>query len=905
MTLYTTLFARRAAAAKTFFLVLAVLFCAAIASAADGPAPLPQDTGTAGLKEELLRLHTTARLMHTDAHPDDEDGGMLVLESRGKGVDALLLTLNRGEGGQNKIGSNLFDVLGIVRTLELLAADRYYDVHQRFTHVADFGFSKTADETFQKWQGHDPALSDMVRVIRTFRPDVIVSRFQGTPRDGHGHHQAAGILTREAFRAAADPNRFPDQIKEGLQPWQAKKLYVDNVRSPFSTRAPAPDEYTLALDTGAFDPMLGMSYVQFAMQGLKHQLSQGAGSWTIQPGPHISYYKLVYSVLPMPAPGVHETSFFDGIDTSIVGLVSRLGGEEKKVPFLRTALERMQAAVDQATTAANSNPKFAAHGLLNGLRISDGLIDRIQASSLTPAARADLLTDIRTKQSQFMKAANLALGLSLQATVDAPPSVREGFMAVPGEVFTATVNLREPATKKLKILAMQMDVPAGWGAQRISPIGGQGGDISAQFRLMVPPNAPYTRPCEHRPNAEATLYTVDNPACAVLPVPRPPVYAVARYTLASGESGRIEAPVEVRFIQDTNIESLRPLAVGPKFSVSVSPSSVVVPTGKPSPVQLTVDVRSNLPRRASAQLQLRLPNGWSYQPQHVKAAFAQPGENRSFNFTLQPPSTLNEERAKAQAVAIANGKDYAEGYTLVTRPDLASALYYQPATEQISAVNVKVPAGLHVGYIMGAGDDIPTVLEQIGMNVTMISPQELAAGDLSRYGTIVLGIRAYDTRGDVRANNKRLLDYVSKGGTLLVQYNAAIADFNSGQFTPYPAELSHDRITVEEAPVNVLVPDNPVFHFPNRITKDDFAGWIQERGLYFMSSWDPRFQPLLASHDPGEQPLKGGMVEAHYGNGIYIYTGYAFFRQLPAGVPGAVRLFVNLVSAGHELSETQ
>ncbi|HET8667223.1 MAG TPA: PIG-L family deacetylase, partial [Terriglobales bacterium] len=244
-------------------------------------------------------------------------------------------------------------------------------------------------------------------------------------------------------------------------------------------------------------------------------------------------------------------------------------------------------------------------------------------------------------------------------------------------------------------------------------------------------------------------------------------------------------------------------------------------------------------------------------------------------------------------------KEYAEGYTVVTRPDLDAALYYQPATQEISAVDVKVPPDLKVGYIMGAGDDIPTVLRQVGMDVTIISPQELAGGDLGRYGTIILGIRAYDTRDDVRANNKRLLDFVSNGGTLLVQYNASVSDFDSGHFTPYPAELSRQRVTVEQAPVEVLAPDNAVFHYPNAITSNDFSGWVQERGLYFMGSWDQHFQPLLASHDPGEKPEQGGLLEAQYGKGLYIYTGYAFFRQLPGGVPGAVRLFVNLVSAGH------
>ena len=315
--------------------------------------PLGVDTGVTGLKLTLRRLHTTARLMHTTAHPDDEDGGMLTLESRGHGVTALQLTLNRGEGGQNKVGSNLLDELGIVRTLELLGADRYYGVEQRFTRVADFGFSKTPEETFQKWGGHDPALGDMVRIIRTFRPDVICTRFQGASRDGHGNHQASGILTREAFRAAADPTRFPEQIREGLQPWQAKKLYMDNVR--------ANEDWNVQLETSQDDPLLGESYVKFAFKGLQHQLSQGAGGWKLTEGRRTSYYKLIDSVLPgTPVTAEHEKDFFDGIDTSLPALASAPWARQRQSRHgCGPDLEEIAKVVDEATAAVEKNPQSA------------------------------------------------------------------------------------------------------------------------------------------------------------------------------------------------------------------------------------------------------------------------------------------------------------------------------------------------------------------------------------------------------------------------------------------------------------------------------------------------------------------------------------------------------------------
>src|SRR5277367_1311675 len=379
--------------------------------------PLPQDTGAAGLKEMLLRLGTTARLMQTTAHPDDEDGGMLTLESRGKGATVTLLTLNRGEGGQNKVGSNLFDVLGVLRTLELLAADRYYGVEQRFTKVADFGFSKTSDETFQKWQGHDIALGDMVRVIRTFRPDVLVARFSGTDRDGHGHHQASSILTHEAFRAAADPTRFPEQIAEGLLPWQAKKLFIGNVCGFGAQTCPA-ENYTVKLNVGAPNPRLGMSYIQFALEGLRHQLSQGAGGWSVDPGPRYTFYKLVDSVLPAATDkDGHEQDFFDGIDTSLPGLASRLGADESKAPWLRPGLVEIANRIQEASQRSEKDSSDAAEPLLVALRNLDSLTSQVSNSQFSGPPKADLLERLHEKQQQMQTALNLAMQISVEAIV--------------------------------------------------------------------------------------------------------------------------------------------------------------------------------------------------------------------------------------------------------------------------------------------------------------------------------------------------------------------------------------------------------------------------------------------------------------------------------------------------------
>src|SRR5258706_1286926 len=347
--------------------------------------PLPQDVGAAGLRLTLKRLTTTARLMHTTAHPDDEDGGMLTFESRGNGTHTLLMTLNRGEGGQNKVGSTLLDSLAVLRTLELLAADRYYGVDQRFSRVADFGFSKNPEETLEKWHGHDVALADMIRVIRTFRPDVLVARFTGTSRDGHGHHQASAILTREAFRAAADPKRFPEHIHDGVAPSQAKKLYMG--RLCWYNSAECEKDYTVKINTGKMNPDLKGSYIQFAMEGLRHQLSQGAAQWKVDPGDRFSYYKLVDSTIPSAADANgHESDFFAGIDTSLPGLAKRLGDDEKNAPFLKAALEEIEKDIHHAGAAAEKEPGAAALPLFAALKLLDETSQRLAKAGVSGAA---------------------------------------------------------------------------------------------------------------------------------------------------------------------------------------------------------------------------------------------------------------------------------------------------------------------------------------------------------------------------------------------------------------------------------------------------------------------------------------------------------------------------------------
>ena len=868
--------------------------------------PLPQETGAAGLKLTLRRLQTTARLMQTTAHPDDEDGGMLTLEARGKGVDTLLMTLTRGEGGQNKLGSNLFDGLGVLRTLELLASDRYYGVEQRFSRVADFGYSKTPEETFQKWQGHDIALGDMVRVIRTFRPAVLIARFSGTDRDGHGHHQASAMVTKEAFRAAADPKRFPEQIAEGLQPWQPKKLYIGNVCG-FGALTCDAANYTLRLNTGTVDPVLGTSYIQFAMQGLRHQQSQGAANWTVDPGDRFTFYKLVDSVVESPKDkDGHEKDFFDGVDTTLPGLASQLGDEEKKVPWLRGKLTEIKAKIDEAVAAAEKNPGSAEAPLADASSLVASTYNQLLGAHLSKPAENFFQTELLQHiGGDLDKARALAENTKFTVIVDAPvgSSPEDAFMAVPGQTFNATAKFS--ATNSTEPEAITLDLPSGWKSEVVSK-DHSGNDQVVHFKVTVPATAPATRPYWHRndPEREA-LNIVDDRKLQGIPLPPPPVTAAAR--TAKGPVVRTTCMVQYK---DASGElSIRPLAVAPAFSVMLEPGWQVIPMEDGPPSTVKVEVSNNLEsstlqemhganRTATndASLRVSVPAGWQVDPSDKSLEFHARGERQTVDFKVVP-GHRTEGRTETRSTLKSVHQTYDEGYSVVTREDLGTFYYYQPAVQRVSIVDLKVPKDLKLGYIMGAGDEIPTVLKQIGLDVTLIPAEHLAIEDLSRYQTIVLGIRAYDTQKDVIANNKRLLDFVEAGGRLVVQYNASTGDFNNGKVTPYPATLSRARVSVEEAPINILDPSNAIFHFPNEITQKDFDGWVQERGLYFMNQWDSNFTPLLESHDPGEAEQKGGLLVAHDGKGTYIYTGYAFFRQLPAGVPGAVRLFVNLVSA--------
>ncbi|HEX7960337.1 MAG TPA: NEW3 domain-containing protein, partial [Terriglobales bacterium] len=651
--------------------------------------------------------------------------------------------------------------------------------------------------------GHEAALRDLVRVIRQFRPDIIIARFTGTPNDGHGNHEASGVLAREAFRAAPDPNRFPEQIKEGLLPWQPKKFYQGGLFRQTS-------DANLKYDLGAYDPLLGASYAQFGIQGLAHQTSQGAGGARLTPGHRIGYYRLVDSALPGVTPGAPETDFFNGIDTSLPALGARLGGSQKEAQFVAPALAEISGQVDMAFAAlAPPDSSRAALPLLKGLQLTNDLIQKVQASALGDELKADLLVHLNTKARQFRDAANLALGVTLDLSVDPPggnppspfPRLEQTFqMATPGQTFTLTARLWNRGEQTVNPQNIKLQLSPDWNVQQVTsdvkPL--RKDDVAVvQFQVTVPQNAPYTKPYWHREDPyRESVNQIDQPQFSTLPYTPFPVNANAQYTV--GElAGETNAVAQVKYIDPVSGQGHHPLPVGPPFSVQMEGVSYNIPANTRRAIPLMVNVRSNLTKDSdAAEITLQLPAGWQSNPQSQPVRLQGEGDSAPYEFKVTP-SDLREGRYPIRAVVKYQGNEYSEGVSMVTRSDLDAFYFYQPAVQSVSAINVNLPKALKIGYVMGAGDDIPVVLKQLGLDVEMISPGELASGDLSRYGTVVLGIRAYDVRGDVRANNRRLLDYVSRGGTLLVQYNQSTGIFNSGHYTPFPMTASGERVSVE------------------------------------------------------------------------------------------------------------
>lgn len=839
------------------------------------------DQGAAGLGQAIEKLDVIGSVLHTGAHPDDEDSALLAYLARGRQARTAYLSLTRGDGGQNLIGPELYDALGVIRTEEMMAARRLDGAEQFFTRAYDFGFSKKREEALARWD-RAVVLGDMVRVIRTFRPLVIVSAWRGTLVDGHGHHQAAGLLTAEAFKAAADASQFPDQIAGGLRPWQAKKLYVRV--SGRSQQGREPEPYTLMINTGEFDPLLGRSYYEIAMEGRSQHRSQDQGALQNR-GPQYSYLKLVESSVGLPE---KEKDIFENLDASLLGIAKFAGASENGLkPHLREIQKAAAEARDKFNPFALAS---VSEGIASGLKKIRALLAGLNRMNLSEAEYYETDRLLRAKQSDFSAALARSSGLVVDCIADDEA-------VTPGQTFN--VKVTSYANADAAHLATNLVGGKGWAITREkeeSKVSDGRVAVEATFKVTVPADAEITGPYWLKRERKGDLF-IAGPGGSGIEPQAPPVLTAEVEFRIEGETVTLREAARYRYADKALGEVRRDLKVAPAVSISIQPKNLVFPVSTTAQErEITVSLTNNVKGPVSGVVGLEGLADWRSSPATAKFDLEREGERAAFQFKVRVARATGEASRDIYAYAKASGQEYREGYQTVAYPHIEPRLLYTTAKAVSRVIDLKVAPGLKVGYIEGAGDDFANALTRMNVDVRTIDARELSQGDLGRYDVIVTGIRVYEMRPDVIANNGRLLDYVRNGGTLIVQYNKN--EYAEKNLAPFPVKMkrSPDRVTDERAEVTLLDPSHPLFNYPNKITPKDFEGWVQERGAYFLAEWDKQFKPLMATNDAGEQPKAGGALIASYGKGTYIYTAYAWFRQLPEGHRGAYRLIANMVS---------
>ena len=838
------------------------------------------DYGALGLGQLLKRLQTTGSVMMIGAHPDDEDSALLAYLARGENARTAYLSLTRGDGGQNIIGPELFESLGVIRTEELLQARRLDGAEQYFTRAFDYGFSKTLAEAKSKWP-EDVIKCDVVRAIRIFRPLVVISRFTGTPQDGHGQHQYAGYITPIAVKAAADPQAC---TADGPA-WQVRKFYIE---SGFQDNS----EPTLKINTGAYDPILGRTYFEIAMEGRSLHRSQGEG--------RIEFHGDSFSGLNLVGAdqGGREKSIFDGLDARITNMT--LATTDKV-----TIENWVQARRFIGEDAPKEYKPAQSTDILLTLRLGYGPTKQALARSESPSDIGFL-----TREKILLERAIIAAaGVQVDALADMDSVSPDQALMVGVKAYIPQNN--DARFEKSRVDEVSLVAPNGWIVEKIDPPRQNSAAYNSRevttasfvFTVKVPASADVTQPYWLRSARTTDLFEWPKTNSQTLPFDPP--LLIARITVnVNGTDITIDQPVQYRFADPARGEIRREINVVPAVSVGVDRDLVVVPESDKAQVRrVVISVTNNTAHEQSGNISLNIavsPDWKVSTPQGSGFALKTRGAKASIPFDITVPARTPLGAIPIRASAQVGLDRYDLTMNTVAYPHIQTHRYYTPADSTLKIVDLKtVPVS--VGYIMGSGDDVPEAIRQMGMNVTMLDEQTLASGDLSKFDTIVVGVRAFETRPDFVANNARLLDYVKNGGNLIVQYQRG----NWTGIAPYPVNTqdkqgttagSIARVVDENAKVTILDPTDPVFNTPNKITDADFVGWVQERNAYNLVTFDPQYTPLLESHDAGEQENKGGLVVARVGKGTWMYCSYSFFRQLPAGVPGAYRLFDNLLS---------
>jgi LmbE family N-acetylglucosaminyl deacetylase len=815
----------------------------AVKSADAPPLLVPEQMNASEIEVALQKLNVLGRVLYVAAHPDDENTNLMAFWANGSLYDAAYLSITRGDGGQNIIGPELRERLGVIRTEELLAARRIDHAHQFFSRAIDFGFSKTAEESMRMWN-HDKILADVVWIIRKFRPDVVVTRFSPEDQLTHGHHTASAILAREAFAAAADPNRFPEQLAY-VKPWHATRL-VWNTSPFFFTNHKIPFDPTglTVLEAGGYNPLLGKAYTEIAASSISMHKSQGVGGLPRR-GVRKEYFKLLEGQ-PM------TTSIFDGVDTNW-----------SRVP------NSTPVAADIHQIISTFNPTDPAASLPELLKLRQAMSE-IHDDAWIPE-----------KKGQLDKIIAACLGLHVEAS-----SAKE--TVTPGQ--SASITLEGINRSNIPVTLQEVRFPNSRESMKIDAALPSNELVKKDLTCRIPENAPYSQPYWLRKPGTLGAFAVDDQQLVGLPE-NPPAVPVELVLHVNGQELRYTVDTKYHTVDAIAGELPRPLVIAPPVFANVANNVLVFPTNQPKPLSVRVTAATG---PVKGELKMVVPKGWEVSPTSLPVDLKAADSEMTAPFTVKPPDQNSE--GTIRAIVSTDGHEFSYERVRISHPHIGVQTLMPPAEAKLVRADIR-KKGDRIGYIPGAGDDVPEILRQIGYSVKILNESDITASNLAQFSAVVLGIRAYNTQERISNWLAELFAYVKDGGLAIAQYNT-LADLKTNELGPYPLEISRDRVTDENAEVRILAPNDPLMTAPNKITSKDFDGWVQERGLYFPDKWDAAWVPILSCNDPKEKPLDGGLLVAKSGNGFFIYTSYSWFRQLPAGVPGAYRLFANMLSLG-------
>ena len=807
----------------------------------------------AQLQLALRKLNVVGAALYVGAHPDDENTAVLAYLSNERLMRTAYLSMTRGDGGQNLLGEEKGELLGVIRTQELLAARRVDGAEQFFTRAIDFGFSKSPMEALDIW-GHETILADTVWIFRKFQPDVVINRFPIATSGSHGHHLASAMLSAEAFQQAGDATKFPEQLR-WVKPWQPKRLFLNRAQFFQMPANSPPESEAIKIDVGAYNTLLGRSYSEIAGESRSQHKSQGMGA----PERRGTLPQLFSVIAGDPA----KTDLFDGVNTTW----SRYPGGETVGNVLQQASDTFDVR----------NPSKSLPLLMQAY-------DAMQQLALKPEWREPQNPWLDVKMRDLVNVILGCAGVSIDVAAADSAIVPGGSMAV-----TVNVVNRSDYPFTLQGVASPYANP---GVITNKPLQNNVPQKN-EIRVTVPADTPYSQPYWLVKAPSRGAFTVDDQQLIGLPENPPAIPIVVTLTDSQMRTMNVTVPAVYRWIDAVRGEVTRNVDVVPEVTANPGASVYMFPDAKPH----TVTVRlHDFTGPTTAKVRVVAPSGWRVEPASRDAKFDQKGDEARLTFDVTPPAADSTASLTAE-VELPGGKKIASRLTDIDYPHIPPQRVFGDAAAKIVRADIR-KRGTKIGYIIGSGDDVAEGLRQIGYDVTLLSDADLERGDFSGYDAIVAGVRAYNTRRVMPHAHEHLMQYVQNGGTYVVQYNStnpqALLVDPPG---PYPFKVTNERVTVEGAPVKLIDPANPLFTTPNKITAADFNGWVQERGLYFTADWDPRYTTVMETHDPGESEKPGGELVTRYGKGVFIYTAYAWFRQLPAGVPGAYRLFANLVSA--------